>query len=54
MVQFPKIGIANDVQILTNLKAYSLSEHDYIRTIRAYDEELQKLRIKVKQQWQNT
>jgi len=29
-------------------------EHDYIRTIRAYDEELQKLRIKVKQQWQNT
>jgi len=28
-------------------------EHDYIRTIRAYDEELQKLRIRVKQQWQN-
>ena len=28
-------------------------EHDYIRTIRAYDEELQKLRIKVKQQWQD-
>merc|ERR1719436_1403964 len=28
-------------------------EHDYIRTIRAYDEELQKLRIRVKQQWQD-
>ena len=28
-------------------------EHDYIRTIRAYDEELQKLRIRVKQKWQD-
>ena len=36
-----------------NLFNFLYTEHDYIRTIRAYDEELQKLRIKVKQQWQD-